>query len=84
MIAGTAVIPTVLIAVRAVFNGRCADSYRNVYGLAMPYTSVLVFLGILIAATAIAYLARLVYYWRIDHDRAAKLHAIQPRAPEEK
>jgi hypothetical protein len=83
VIAGIAIIPTVLIAVRAVVNGRGADSYRNVYGLAIPYTSVLIFLGVLIAAAAIAYLARLIYYWRIGHDRAAKLHAIQPRAPEE-
>jgi len=83
VIAGIAIIPTVLIAVRAVLNGRAADSYRNVYGLAIPYTSVLIFLGIFIAAAAIAYVARLVYYWRIGHDRAAKLHAIQPHAPED-
>jgi hypothetical protein len=72
VIAGIAIIPTVLIAVRAVLNGRGADSYRNVYGLAIPYTSVLIFLGILFAAAAIAYLARLVYYWRIGHDRACE------------
>jgi len=36
VIAGIAIIPTVLIAVRAVLNGRAADSYRNVYGLAIP------------------------------------------------
>ena len=83
VIAGIAIIPTVLIAVRAILNGRAADSYRNVYGLAIPYTSVLIFLGIFIAAAAIAYVARLVYYWRIGHDRAAKLHAIQPHAPED-
>jgi hypothetical protein len=82
VIAGIAIIPTVLIAVRAVLDGRGADSYRNVYGLAIPYTSVLIFLGIFIAAAAIAYAARLVYYWRIGHDWAAKLHAIQPHAPE--
>ena len=83
-IAGIAIIPTVFIAVHAVLNGRGADSYRNVYGLAIPYTSVLVFFGILIAAVAIAYLARIVYYWRIGHDRAAKLRAIRPHAAEDK
>ena len=62
VIAGIAIIATVLIAVRAVLNDRAADSYRNVYGLAIPYTSVLIFLGIFIAAAAIAYVARLVYY----------------------
>jgi hypothetical protein len=73
-IAGIAVIPTVLIAVHAVRNDRGA------YGVAIPYTSVLIFLGVLIAAAAIAYLARVVYYWRIGHDRAAILRTIQPHA----
>jgi len=83
VIAGIAIIPSVLIAVRAALNGRAADSYRNVYGLAILYTSVLIFLGIFIAAASIAYVARLVYYRRIGHGRAAKLHAIQPHAPED-
>jgi hypothetical protein len=82
-IAGIAIIPTVLIAVRAVRSGRGADSYRNVYGLAIPYTSVLIFFGMLIVAAAIAYLARIIYYWRIGHDRTAKLRTIQPHAPDD-
>jgi hypothetical protein len=82
-IAGIAVIPTVLIAVHAVSSGRGADSYRNVYGLAIPYMSVLIFFGVLIAAAAIAYLARVVYYWRIGHDRTAILRTIQSHAADD-
>jgi hypothetical protein len=80
-IAGIAIIPTVLIAVSAVLKGRGADSYRSVYGLAIHYTSVLISIGVLLAAAATAYLARIIYFWRIGHDGAAKLHAIGHAEP---
>ena len=75
-IAVIAIIPTVLIAVWVVLTGRGADSYHNVYGLAIHYTSALISVGVFIAVAAIASLARIVYFWRIGHDGAAKLHSI--------
>jgi hypothetical protein len=76
-IAGLAIIPTVIIAFHAIVHGHGSGFYRNVYGLEIPYKSVLVLIDALIATAVIAYLARLFYFWRSSHDRAAKLHVIR-------
>ncbi len=82
-IAGLAIIPTVIIALYAVLHGRGSGFYRNVYGLEIPFTSILVLIGAVIGAAVIAYLARLFYFWRSGHDRAAKLHVIRRNPAED-
>jgi uncharacterized membrane protein YhaH (DUF805 family) len=75
-------IPTLAMAVREVLHGRGAATYSNVYGLAIPYTSVLILVLVLALVLAGAYVARLVYFWRNGHDGAAKLRKIEsPTSP---
>ena len=69
--------PTLAIAVWEVLHGRGAAVYSNVYGLTIHYTSVLIFLGSLLAALGVAFAARLIYFWRNGHDGAARLRSIQ-------
>jgi hypothetical protein len=70
-------VPTLAVAVWMVLHGRGAASYSNVYGLAIHYTSVLIFVLALVLAVAVAYVARIIYFWRNAHDGAAKLRKIE-------
>jgi hypothetical protein len=79
IIAAVALVPTVSIAVWEVLRGNGAGSYSNIYGLAIQYTSILILLGAVLVTAAVAYIARVIYFWRTSHDRAAKLRTI--RAP---
>jgi hypothetical protein len=76
IIAAVAIMPTFLIAVWEVLHGRGAATYSNVYGLPIHYTSVLIFASVFALAAAAMYIARLVYFWRSGHDKAAKLPTI--------
>jgi hypothetical protein len=68
-----AIIPTLSIAVWETFHGRGAANYSNFYGLAIPYTSVLILVLALVLAMAVAYIARVVYFWCDSHDRGVNL-----------
>jgi uncharacterized membrane protein len=74
-------VPTLAVAVWMVLQGRGAESYSNVYGLAIHYTSVLIFVLVLILGVAVAYVARFIYFWRNTHDGSAKLRKIELLAP---
>jgi hypothetical protein len=76
IVVAVAFVPTLAIAVWEVLHGRGAATYSNVYGLAIQYTSVLIIVLVLVLALAAAYVARVVYFWRIGHDGAAKLRKI--------
>ncbi len=69
-------VPTLAIAVWEVLHGRGAAVYTNVYGLAIHYTSLLIMVAALIFTLAIAYIARLVYFWRYGRGEVTEL---QPR-----
>ena len=69
-------VPTLAIAVWKLLHGRGAESYSNVYRLAIHYTSVVIFVLALLLAFAVAYIARIVYLWRNAHDGTAKLRKI--------
>jgi membrane-anchored glycerophosphoryl diester phosphodiesterase (GDPDase) len=73
-------VPTLAVAVWMVLHGRGAESYSNVYGLAIHYTSVLIFVLALVLAVAVAYVARIIYFWRNAHDGTAKLRKIESLA----
>ena len=49
-----------------VLHGRGAAVYTNVYGLAIQYTSVLIFRTTLVAALVVAYIARLIFFGAMD------------------
>jgi uncharacterized membrane protein YwaF len=70
-------VPTLAVAVWKVLHGRGAESYSNVYGLPIHYTSVLIFVLTLVLAIAVAYVARVMYFWRNTHDGTAKLRTIE-------
>ena len=74
-------VPTLAIAVWEVLHGRGAAVYTNVYGLAIHYTSVLIMVAALIFTLAIAYIARLVYFWRYGRGEVTELRGFQPRTP---
>jgi uncharacterized membrane protein len=80
IVAVLAFIPTLAVAVWEVLHGRGAAAYQNVYGLAIPYTSVLIVMLFLILVLAVAYIARIVYFWRYDRDGAAKIRKIESLA----
>jgi hypothetical protein len=69
--------PPLAVAVWKVLRGRGAESYSNVYGLAIHYTSVLIFVSALALAVAVAYVARIIYFWRNAGDGTAKLRKIE-------
>jgi len=73
-------VPTISVAVWKVLYGRGAESYSNVYGLAIHYTSVLIFVLALLLSVAVAYVARIIYFWRNAHDGTAKLQKIESLA----
>jgi hypothetical protein len=76
-----AFIPVVAAAVWQVLYGRGAAVYTNVYGLAIHYTSVLIMVAALILALGVAYVARLVYFWRYGNGEVTELRELQPRTP---
>jgi hypothetical protein len=80
IVAAVATIPTLAVAVWETLHGHGAASYSNVYGLTIPYVSVLIVFLVLILVLAVAYIARVAYFWRSEHDAGAKLHKIKPRA----
>ena len=80
IILAVAFIPTLAIAISEVLHGRGAATYSNLYGLAIPYTSVLILVLVLVLALGLAYVARIAYFWRTGRDRAAKLRNIASRA----
>jgi hypothetical protein len=59
-----AFIPTFAISAWMVLHGRGAESYSNVYGLAIHYTSVLILAAVVILILGVAYLARVVHLRR--------------------
>jgi hypothetical protein len=74
-----AFVPIVASAVWHVLHGRGAAVYTNVHGLAIPYTSVLIMVAVLILTLEVAYIARLVYFWRNGHGGVTELRELQPR-----
>jgi hypothetical protein len=73
-------VPTLAVAVWMLLHGRGAESDSIVYGLAIHYTSVLIFVLALVFAVAVAYVARIIYFWRNGHDGTAKLRKIESLA----
>jgi ABC-type Fe3+ transport system permease subunit len=73
-------VPTLAVAVWMVLHGRGAKSYSNVYGLEIHYTSVLIFVLALVLTVAVAYVARIIYFWRNAHDGSARLRKIESLA----
>ena len=74
-------LPVTAAAVWQVLHGRGAAVYTNVYGLAIHYTSVLIMVAALIFTLAVAYIARLFYFWRYGHGGVTELRELQPRTP---
>jgi uncharacterized membrane protein YwaF len=68
-----AFIPTLAIAIREVLAGRGAATYSNVYELPIHYTSVLIIVAVLLLVIAVAYVARIVYFWRFRHIGTSKI-----------
>ena len=75
-----AFFPTLAIAVWEALHGRGATGYTNVYGLAIPYISVLILVALLAVVLAVAFVARLVYFWRTEHDSSASVKKIDTLA----
>jgi hypothetical protein len=74
------VMPTLAIAVWETVHGRGAASYSNVYGLNIPYVSVIILVVLVAIVMAVAYIGRVVY-WRNGRDAAAKLRRIDSSGP---
>jgi uncharacterized membrane protein len=79
IVAAVACIPTLAIAIWKVTHGRGAAMYTNVYGLAMPYTSVLILVVVLIVVLSTAFIAREIYFWRNRHDGPSNSQKIDSR-----
>ena len=77
IVAAIAILPTLAIAVWETIHGRGAASYSNVYGLSIPYVSVLILIVFVAFVMSVAYIARIVYFWRTGRDAAAKLRKIE-------
>ena len=75
--AAIAVVPTLAVAVWETIHGGGAASYSNVYGLGIPYESALILVVVLAIVMLVAYIARIVYFWRNEHDAAAKIRNIE-------
>jgi hypothetical protein len=74
-------VPTLAIAIWQVLHGHGGAVYTNVYGLAIPYTSVLIMVGTLILTLGVTYIARLVYLWRNGHGGVTELRELKSRTP---
>jgi hypothetical protein len=83
IVVAVAVIPMLAVAVREVLHGRGAATYTNVYGLPVHYSSLLILVLVLVFALAVAYIARIVYFWRTGRDGAGKLRKIESLAVNE-
>jgi hypothetical protein len=59
-----AFIPTLAMSVWKVLHGQGAESFSNVYGLTIHYTSVLIFAAVVILSLGLAYLARIIHLRR--------------------
>jgi uncharacterized protein YqgC (DUF456 family) len=81
MVFAAVFIPIIADAVWQVLHGRGAAVYKNVYGLAIHYTSLLIMVAALILALAVAFIARLLYFRRYGNGEATDLRELQPRTP---
>jgi len=59
--------PTVMLAVRNVYQGNGAGTYTNVHRLPIQYTSLLITLGVTLIAMLAALIGRALYFWRRRH-----------------
>jgi hypothetical protein len=75
------VAPTLAMAVWETVHGRGAASYSNVYGLNIPYVSVIILVVLVAVVMTVAYIGRIVYFWRNGRDAAAKLRRIDSSGP---
>jgi hypothetical protein len=64
IIGAMAILPLLVTAVRHVLAGRGAETYKNVDGLDIHYTSVLILIAALVFWVIVAYVARAIYFWR--------------------
>lgn len=62
------VVPMLLMAVHKVSHDQGAETYENVYGLALHWTSFLIIVWCSILAMLIALVGRWWYFWRIRRD----------------
>jgi hypothetical protein len=74
-------LPTLATALRAVLHGRGGAVYFNVYGLPISYASLLISVAAVLLALAVAYVARLVYFWRYGHGDVTPNREIQSQTP---
>jgi hypothetical protein len=72
--------PTLLAAVWKVSHGRGADTYTNVFGLAIHWTSTLILVVALVATLLIALIARLIILRRDRRDAMKIIKTIVARA----
>jgi hypothetical protein len=75
------VVPTLAMAVWQVLHGHGAAVYTNVFGLAIHYTSVLTAVAAVVLTLGVAYIARLVYFWRHDYGEVTELRELQSQTP---
>ena len=61
-------VPALLLAVREVYGGRGAGTYRNVYGLTIHYTSLLIMVALTLVVLLAVLIGRLLYFWRLRRD----------------
>ena len=65
-------IPTLTISIWKVLHGRGAESYLNVYGLAIHHTSVLILAIVMVLIMGGAYVARIIHFWRYGEASAIR------------
>jgi len=75
-------VPTLTISVWELLHGHGAAVYTNVYGLAIHYTSVLILVPALVAALVVAFVARLIYFWRGGHASGALIRKTGAGTPQ--
>jgi hypothetical protein len=56
--------PTLATSIWKVLHGRGGESYSNVYGLAIHYTSVLILATVVVLILGVAYVARVIHLRR--------------------
>jgi hypothetical protein len=69
-------IPTLAISIWKVLHGRGAESYLNVYGLAIHHTSVLILATVAVLILGVAYVARVIHLRR--YGEASEIHEQTP------
>jgi hypothetical protein len=65
-------IPTLAISIWKVLHGRGAESYLNVYGLAIHRTSVLILAVVVVLILGVAYVARVIHLRRYGEGSAIR------------